>query len=208
MTYKKPLARRTFLRGALGGGAVALAACRLLDAMLPTVARPRRRARASCRSSASSTGPTARPGTPATARPRARAATPTSGPRRPPARATPRARCSTPLAAHQVSVTGLEPHTDDPPTPARSERRSHARLARRHDRRPHALRGLRPPLAHHDRAAADARPVRRHAPAVLRQQPPRFRSLSARRSAALASTTTATGTPSRTAARLARSPRS
>ena len=39
MTYKKPLARRTFLRGALAGGAVASIGLPLLDAMVPSFAR-------------------------------------------------------------------------------------------------------------------------------------------------------------------------
>jgi hypothetical protein len=69
MTYKKPLARRTFLRGALGGGAVASPRVAAARRDAPDPPGPRRRARTSSRSSASSTGPTACPGTPATARP-------------------------------------------------------------------------------------------------------------------------------------------
>ena len=117
MTYKKPLARRTFLRGALTGGAVASLGLPLLDAMLPT--RPAR-----------ADAPTALPifgifywangmpwhaahgetqgagGYPDLWTPAA------TGP------AYPTSPLLTPLAAHQVSViTGLEPKTIVPEAP-------------------------------------------------------------------------------------------
>ena len=116
MTPRKPLARRTFLRGALGGSAVALA-MPLLDAMVPT-----RRAQAE--------GPTGEPifgvfywanGVPWHAGHGPSQAMsgypdlwtpPTVGPGYTPS------QLLTPLAAHQVSIiTGLEPKTIVQPEP-------------------------------------------------------------------------------------------
>ena len=117
MTYKKPLARRTFLRGALAGGAVASIGLPLLDAMLAT--RPAR-----------ADAPGVEPifgifywanGTPWHA-----GHGETQGQGGYPDLWTPAATgpayapspLLTPLAAHQVSiVTGLEPKTEVPPEP-------------------------------------------------------------------------------------------
>lgn len=117
MTYKPPLARRTFLRGALAGGAVASLGLPLLDAMLPT--RPAR-----------ADAPQALPifgifywanGTPWHAGHGDVQNQPGTADLWTPSTTGPAYVASpllTPLAAHQVSViSGLEPHTVIPDVP-------------------------------------------------------------------------------------------